>query len=323
MRLMEYVRARVAPAIITLFAVVLLNFLLFHAMPGNPFDLLLRDPRMPPEMRTKMEHAYGLDQPVEVQFLYYLQNIFSGNLGISLVYKVPVTALVSERLMNTLILVTPATILSIVIGTLIGTLAGWKRGGKFESAALLSSLFVYSLPAFWLGMVFIMFFAVTMGWFPTSGITSYGVQYNSVFAYLSDLSAHLFLPTLVLTLVLLGQYALIMRSSVVDVLGQDYILTAKAKGFNETKIIRNHVFKNALLPLVTLIGLNIGLIVGGAIQTETVFSYPGIGRLVFESIATRDYTVLEGAFIAISVSVIIANLITDLFYAYLDPRVRY
>lgn len=322
MGLMQYAGRRVAPAIITLFAVVLLNFLLFHAMPGNPFALLLRDPRMPPEMRQEMAHAYGLDAPLYVQFLLYIQNIFSGNFGISLVYKVPVTVLVSERLVNTLILVTPATILSIVIGTVIGTLAGWKRGGKFESGALLSSLFVYSLPAFWLGMVFIMFFAVMMGWFPTSGITSYGVQNEGLLPYLSDLGAHLFLPTVVLTLVLLGQYAIIMRSSVVDVLAQDYILTAKAKGFGETKIIRDHVFKNALLPLVTLIGLNIGLIVGGAIQTETVFSYPGIGRLIYESIATRDYTVLEGAFLAISVSVIVANLITDLFYAYLDPRVR-
>jgi len=323
MGLMQYAARRVVPAIITLFAVILLNFLLFHAMPGNPFDLLLRDPRMPPGMRTEMAHAYGLDAPLEVQFLYYIQNIFSGNLGISLVYKVPVTMLVSERLVNTLILVTPATILSIVIGTVVGTLAGWKRGGKFESGALLSSLFVYSLPAFWLGMVFIMFFAVMMGWFPASGITSYGMENVGLLAYLSDLGAHLFLPTIVLTLVLLGQYALIMRSSVVDVLAQDYILTAKAKGFKETKIIRDHVFKNALLPLVTLIGLNIGLIVGGAIQTETVFSYPGIGRLIYESIATRDYSVLEGAFLAISVSVIVANLVTDLFYAYLDPRVRH
>jgi len=320
---MQYAGRRVAPAIITLFAVILLNFLLFHAMPGNPFALLLRDPRMPPEMREKMAHAYGLDAPLYVQFFYYIQNIFSGNFGISLVYKVPVTVLVSERLVNTLILVTPATILSIVIGTVIGTLAGWKRGGKFESGALLSSLFVYSLPAFWLGMVFIMFFAVMMGWFPTSGIRSYGVGNEGLLPYLSDLGAHLVLPTIVLTLVLLGQYAIIMRSSVVDVLAQDYILTAKAKGFGETKIIRDHVFKNALLPLVTLIGLNIGLIVGGAIQTETVFSYPGIGRLIYESIATRDYTVLEGAFLAISVSVIVANLITDLFYAYLDPRVRH
>lgn len=323
MGLVQYALRRVIPALITFLAVIFLNFLLFHAMPGNPFALLLRDPRMPPEMRAKLAHAYGLDAPLQVQLLYYIQNVFSGNLGISLVYKVPVTVLVSERLVNTLILVTPATILSIVIGTAIGTLAGWKRGGKFESGALLSSMFVYSLPAFWLGMVFIMFFAVMMGWFPTSGITSYGMQYEGPLAYLSDLGAHLFLPTIVLTLVLLGQYAIIMRSSVVDVLAQDYILTAKAKGFEETKIIRDHVFKNALLPLVTLIGLNIGLIVGGAIQTETVFSYPGIGRLVFESLATCDYTVLEGAFLAISVSVIVANLITDLFYAYLDPRVRH
>jgi peptide/nickel transport system permease protein len=323
MGLRQYASRRVIPAIITFVAVIFLNFLLFHAMPGNPFALLLRDPRMPPEMREKLAHAFGLDAPLQVQFLYYVENIFSGNLGISLVYKVPVTTLVSERLLNTLILVTPATILSIVIGTVIGTLAGWKRGSKFESGALLSSLFVYSLPVFWLGMVFIMFFAVTLRWFPTSGIASYGVQYASILAYLSDLGAHLFLPTVVLTLVLLGQYALIMRSSVVDVLVQDYILTAKAKGFGDVKIIRDHVLKNALLPLVTLIGLNIGLIIGGAIQTETVFSYPGIGRLVFESIATRDYPVLEGAFLAISVSVILANLITDLFYAYLDPRVRY
>lgn len=323
MGLAQYAITRIVPAITTLFAVICLNFFIFHLMPGNPFAVLLRDPRMPPTMRAMMAHAYGLDAPLYIQFLDYLKAVFSGNLGVSLVYKVPVTVLVSERLMNTLLLVTPATILSIVIGTLIGIISGWRRGGKFERAALLSSLFVYSLPAFWLGMVFIMFFAVMMGWFPTSGITSYGVQFQNPQAYLSDLAAHLFLPTIVLTLVLLGQYALIMRSSVIDVLAQDYILTARAKGFRDTTIIQNHVFKNALLPLITLIGLNIGLIVGGAIQTETVFSYPGIGRLVFESIATRDYSVLEGAFLAISVSVIIANFTTDLLYAYLDPRVRH
>jgi len=321
--LREYLKRRLVPAVITLFVVMSINFLLFHAMPGNPFALLIRDPRMPPEMRAKLAHAYGLDLPLEIQYLLYFQNTFAGNLGLSLVYKVPVTALVSERLINTLVLVTPATLLSILIGTVIGLLSGWKRGGKVEISALLFSLLTYSLPVFWLGMIFIMFFAVTMRAFPTSGISTYGLTYPDFLSYLSDRAAHLFLPTAVLTLVLLGQYALIMRSSAVDVLSQDYILTAKAKGFSESRIIRTDVLRNALLPLITLIGLNFGLIVGGAIQTETVFSYPGIGRLVYESVVTRDYPVLEGAFLAISVSVIAANLITDLFYAYFDPRVRY
>ena len=323
MVLREYLQRRVVPALVTLFVVMTLNFLLFHAMPGNPFTLLIRDPRMPPEMRARLAHAYGLDAPLQLQYLLYFQNAFTGNLGISLVYKIPVTALVSERLINTLILVTPATILSIIIGTAIGLLSGWKRGGKREVSALLFSLVTYSLPVFWLGMIFIMFFAVTMRSFPTSGILTYGLTYPNFLSYLSDLAAHLVLPTSVLTLVLLGQYALIMRSSAVDVLSQDYVLTAKAKGFSESRIVRTTVLRNALLPLITLIGLNLGLIVAGAIQTETVFSYPGVGRLVYESVVTRDYPVLEGAFLAISVSVIVANLITDLLYAYFDPRVRY
>jgi peptide/nickel transport system permease protein len=322
MGLVRYSVQRIGPAIITLFFVISLNFFLFHAMPGNPFVLLLRDPRVPPEMREQIAHAYGLDVPVQFQFLNYFRNIFSGTLGFSLVYKIPVTTLVSERLMNTLILVAPATILSILIGTLIGIVSGWKRGGKLEVGSLMFSLITYSLPVFWLGMIFIIFFAVNLHMFPTSGILTYGVEKANLFSYLSDLGAHLFLPTSVLTLVLLGQYALIMRGSVADVLAQDYIVTARAKGFEERRIIRNDVLKNALLPLVTLIGLNLGLIVGGAIQTETVFSYPGVGRLVYESIVTRDYPVLEGAFLAISAGVILANLITDFLYVYLDPRVR-
>jgi peptide/nickel transport system permease protein len=322
MGLMRYALQRIGPAIITLIFVAALNFFLFHAMPGNPFTLLLRDPRVPPEMREQLAHAYGLDVPLHIQFLNYFGNIFSGTLGYSLVYKIPVAVLVSERLMNTLILVAPATILSIVIGTFIGVISGWKRGGRLEVSALMFSLITYSLPVFWLGMIFIIFFAVTLHLFPTSGILTYGMEHANFLSYLSDLGAHLFLPTTVLTLVLLGQYALIMRGSVADVLAQDYIVTARAKGFEERRIIRNDVLKNALLPLVTLIGLNLGLIVGGAIQTETVFSYPGVGRLVYESIVTRDYPVLEGAFLAISVGVIAANLITDLLYVYLDPRVR-
>ena len=224
------------------------------------------------------------------------------------------------RCVNTLWLVMPAQILAIVFGTLLGLIAAWRRGTPIDTTALIFSLVTWSLPTFFLGIV-LLFIGASLFDLPLAGKQTAGAQFDSLIDQLLDLGRHLLLPTLTLALVLLGEYMLVMRSSVLDVFSEDYILTAKAKGLSTYRIIRDHALRNAMLPLVTLIALTLGFTVAGAIQVETVFSWPGLGELTVKAVGQRDYPLLQGAFLVLAVSVVVANLLADVVYSWLDPRV--
>jgi peptide/nickel transport system permease protein len=258
--------------------------------------------------------------PLDTQFFIYIRNLLQGDLGISYKTNMPVARILAERLWNTVLLIGAGQILSIIVGMVFGIMAAWKARTSIDYGALITGLVAWSLPTFWLGII-LLFWGSNNG-FPIGGKSTPGISTYPFLYQLNDISKHIFLPTLTYTIVFMGVYMLVMRSSLLDVLAEDYILTAKAKGLSTFQILKDHALKNAMLPIVTIIAINLGFTVAGAIQIEAVFSWPGLGGAIFEAVESRDYPVLQGAFLLIAVSVIIANLIADLTYSYLDPRVR-
>ncbi|MEO2076306.1 MAG: ABC transporter permease [Bacillus sp. (in: firmicutes)] len=319
---LKYLIKKIANAIFTLFCVLIINYFLFRVMPGDPLAMMLRDPKASPESVEKMKHLFGLDQAWYVQFGLYVKQLLSGDLGMSFLFKQPVTELIAIKIVPTLLLVGVATLVSLIGGIFLGILAARKRGKKVDVMSLSFSLLTYSMPTFWVGVVLVALLSVHLTLFPTSGMTTAGMVFSSSMDAVVDVAHHLFLPALSLSLVLLGQYVLIMRNSLIDELTEDYVQTAKAKGFSEKYIVRKHAVPNAMLPMVTVISINLGFMIAGAIEIETVFSWPGIGRLMYEALLNRDYPLLQGIFLIISTCVIFANLIADVLYGYLDPRVK-
>ena len=315
-----YLLAKLLHALVTLSAILILNFALFRILPGDPVRTLL--PRgIPAEQVAATRARLGLDEPLfPNQFISYVSATATGDFGYSFQYRTPVTALLEQRIGPTVLLVGVASLLAVVIGILIGIAAGARAGGWFDSVTVGASLVLYALPVFWLGMIAIMIFG-PLG-FPINGMATPGFAPPDAIAQISDIAAHLFMPALVLALALIGQYALMMRSALVDVMAEDYIETARAKGLREEQVVVRHAVPNALLPTVTLIGINLGFIFTGAITLENVFGWPGLGSLIVSSVASRDYPVLQGAFLLIAVTVVLANLAADLVYGLLDPRVR-
>ncbi|MEM0270980.1 MAG: ABC transporter permease [Thermoprotei archaeon] len=318
----RYIAKRALTSIITFFAVLGLTFILFRLLPGNPVLLLFRNPLLTQQQIAQLSAQFGLNRPLYEQFFLFIVNVLKGNWGLSFYYRVPVTQVLFPALLNSIILILPSTILAIVIGVGLGVLSGWKRNSLTDMAVLSSSLVLYAIPTFWLGILFIML-AVRLGGIPVSGMLSIGVSFHSPLQYLGNLLRHLLLPMITLTLVTLGQFSIIMRTSVINELTEDYVVAAYAKGMGEGRLIRKHIVPNALLPTVSVIAISIGTVVAGAVLTETVFSWPGVGTLIYDSIARRDYPVLQGAFLIVALSVIVSNFIADLVYAYLDPRVKY
>jgi peptide/nickel transport system permease protein len=324
----------------TILFVIILNFFLFRVLPGDPVKAGTHDPRFKKENQEAMRVRFGLDKPVincfetlnpiktgecwinpfETQFFLYIRNLTQGDLGISYHTNGPVSEILMQRLWNTLLLIGAGQILSILLGIILGLFAALKARTAIDYSALITGLVAWSLPTFWLGII-LLFWGSGQG-FPiggriTPGISSYPLSYQ-----IADIARHMALPTLTYTIVYMGEYLLIMRSSLMDVLSEDYILTAKAKGLSTFQIMKDHALKNAMLPIVTIIAINLGFTVAGAIQIESVFSWPGLGGAVYEALERRDYPLLQGVFLLIAVSVVIANLIADLTYSYLDPRVQ-
>ena len=326
-----YVLRKVGWALVTVLVVITFNFLLFRVLPGDPAKAGGKDPRLNPATAAALTERFGLDKqvfldldggnPLDTQYFAYLGALARGDLGESYVFRDRnVVDLLGGALVNTLWLVLPSQAMSIVLGVMLGLVAAWKRRTGVDVAALAFSLFMWSLPTFFLGIILLF---VGANWFdlPTSGRVTIGGVAGAWWDNLWDIGRHLLLPTLTLTLVLLGEYMLIMRSSVLEVFSEDYILTARAKGLSTYRIIRDHALRNAMLPLVTLIALNLAFTVSGAIQVEAVFSWPGLGSLTVDAVDQRDYPVLQGAFLLIAVAVVLANLLADLVYGWLDPRV--
>jgi peptide/nickel transport system permease protein len=321
----RYVGAKVLGALGSLFFVLVVNFFLFRVLPGDPARTLGRGRFRTAEQLAEFKRTYGLDQSLPEQFLTFLKNTFTGELGVSLRYRVPVADLIADRFWPTLLLVGTSTLLATVIGVYLGILSGWNRGKPVDKIATGSALTLYSMPEWFLGLLLIAGLAVGIGpvagIFPTGGLHSIDVA-PGTWEYAVDTMWHLTLPVITLTLAYLADYSLIMRSSLLDELGEDYLVTARAKGLRDVEVRRKHAVRNALLPTTTIVALNIGFVVSGAITIETVFSIPGLGLLASEALTLPDYWVLQGAFLVASGAVILANLVANLLYGLLDPRVR-
>ncbi len=318
----QYILKKMLQSLLTIFFVIIFNYFLFRIMPGDPLAMIMRNPRASAEAIERTKELFGLGQPWYMQFFIYLQNLFQGDLGLSFIYKQPVTTVIWDKILPTVLMVGLAQLIAIFVGILLGVIAGWKRGTKIDVVALGFSLVTYSMPTFWLGIILISIFSIGLRWFPTSGMLTPGRSFVSTWVMIQDAAKHLVLPVLTLSLVLIGEYALTMRNTLLDVFTEDYITTVKAKGFDNNYIIKRHAVPNAMLPMITLIAINMGLVIGGTIQVETIFSWPGLGRLMYEALNGRDYPLLQGIFLLITISVILANLIADVTYSYLDPRVK-
>lgn len=318
-----YLLRKLGMSLLTILIVFIINFMLFRVLPGDPVRSVIgRGIRISPEVQQALREQFGLDKPVfPDQLLDAFGQWSRGNLGYSWSLRRPVSEVLMSKLWNTVLLIGLGQILAILLGVFLGLMAGWKRRTPIDIAALTFSLIAWAIPTFWLGIILL---AAGSTWFglPTAGIVSPENTGKPLHTVLPDLARHLFLPTLTLTILYLGEYMLIMRSSILEVLSEDYILTAKAKGMSNWQVLWRHALRNAMLPIVTLIALNLGFTVSGAIYIETVFSYDGLGKLFQTALLKQDYPLLQGAFILLAVSVIIANMAADLLYVVLDPRVK-
>jgi len=320
----RYLARQLAQALFTVAMIVLLNFLLFRMMPGSPDRVNPRNPNVTAEERLAAKARWGLDKPlIPDQLLAFVGSTLQGDLGNSMKFQgQSVTRVIGDRFGPTVLLIGLAELIAIALGLGLGAYTGWRRGGLVDRVGNGLSLLFYSMPYFVIGMPMIMIFAAGLGWFPTSGMLEAGAQYESGFDFLVDLGRHLVLPLSTISLGLIGGYSILMRSSVTETRAEDYIATARAKGLTDGRILRSHAIPNALLPAVTLIAINLGYVVGGAITAEIVFNWPGLGTLTVDALQARDYPVLQGIFLFLGVSVVAANFLADVVYGYLDPRVR-
>lgn len=323
----RYIVGKVLQAALTLAFVMVFNFFLFRIIPGDPAALLLRGTSaFNPENVAEVRAELGLDEPLPQQFLTYITDMATLNFGESFYLRgAPVSEVIADRIWPTVLLLGTSAIASAAIGLIIGIHAGWRHGSRFDVGSLSFTLFVYAMPEFWFGILVLMAFAGGVGpfpaIFPTGGYETPGADLTG-WAHVADVLNHMFLPFMVLTVSYLGEYALIMRNSLIDVMNDDFVQTARAKGIREKQVLWGHVVPNALLPTITLTLLSLGFIFGGAITIEYVFSWPGLGLLTVQAIDTKDFALLQGLFLLFSAAVIFANLIADIGYSYLDPRVR-
>jgi peptide/nickel transport system permease protein len=323
----KYVITKILQAFLTLVFILAFNFFLFRVMPGNPAALLLRgSSAYNPDNVAQVTADLGLDKPLPQQFVTYLGDMATLNFGDSFFLQgQPVIEVIGNGLWPTMLLVGTSTVASALIGLAIGIRGGWRRGSTFDVGSLGVTLVLYSMPEFWFGMLVLMAFAGGVGpfpaLFPVNGYSSIGQDYTGL-QHVADVLNHMVLPWVVLTLVYLGEYSLIMRSSLLDVLGDHFIHTARAKGLLEKQVLWRHAVPNAMLPTFTVVVLSLGFIFQGAITVEFVFGWPGLGWLTVQAVDNKDFALLQGLFFLFSVGVLIANLAADLTYAYIDPRVR-
>jgi peptide/nickel transport system permease protein len=317
----RWLLSKSAAAMLTLIFVIIFNFFLFRVM-GDPTTQLARLPNSSPEEIEKLRADYGIDKPLLGQFADYMGDTATLDFGISQRSREPVWDEIKRALPWTLLLVGTGTVLATLIGAWLGVIAATRRGTKTDDGLLGFSLFTYAAPEYWIGIILILVFAVEIPILPAGQQVTPGVEFSSWISEALDVVEHMILPVTAMTLMLLGQYFLIMRSSMVDVMTEDFITVKRATGLSRERVIRRHAVPNALLPLVTVAAIYFGLVVGGAITIETVFSWPGLGELSFNAINDKDFPVLQGTFVVFSVGVILANLAADILYFFLDPRVQ-
>lgn len=318
MGLASYLLRRAIVAVLLIFLVATINFAIVHLTPGGPGSVFLNNPHISAAGKKIILAQFGLEKPLYEQYGIYIEGMFTGNLGTSYFYNEPAFHVIAQRIPATLILMVPSLLLTIAIGILFGVV-GARRPFSFTDRFLSSlSFFFYAMPAFWLGFVLLTFFVLFLHVLPASGMSSINGG-GSVL----DILTHLLLPMVSLTLVNIANFSLLMRSSLMEVMDQNYIVTAKGKGLSERLIFFRHAMRNALLPTVTMTGLFVGFLLTGAILTESVFSWPGLGLLTFQSILVRDYPIILSLFFIFSVMIIVANLATDVVYGFLDPRISF
>lgn len=320
----EYVGKRTFHGIVTIIMAVTLNFILFRIMPGDPTRAVSGDPRVDTATRLALIAKFGLDRPLFEQFILYVYNLLRGELGISFVQigRPVIDIILGRKMINTIILMGSSIFIAFSLGIIIGVYAAWRRGTKTDISFIVISLATYSMPVFWFGMLLLIIFSYYINIFPIAGTITPGVLHPNFFEYAKDYLHHLIAPMITLGVSFFGGYFLFMRDTILDVFTEDYMLTARAKGLSNRKILFKHAMRNALLPMVSLMGVHITFLISGATMTETVFSWDGLGRLIYDSVRNNDYPVLQGIFLFMAVLVVIANIIADIVNAYLDPRIK-
>jgi peptide/nickel transport system permease protein len=316
-----FVPRKIVGSILTLIFVLIFNFFLFRVVQTDPVATLFRGRNIPAERLAELRREFGIDKPLPEQFVLYLRETAQLNMGLSYQSRQPVWEDIKSKIPATVLLVGSSAVLSALIGTIGGIAAAWRRGTKGDYAITGSTMILYSMPDFWLGMLLLVGGGVVLGWFPVAGMVGVGSTRTGLPAIL-DMAHHLVLPCLTLTLAYLGEYAIVARSSLLDVMGEDYLTVARAKGLRDIQVRNRHALPNALLPVVTLSAINLGFVLSGAIAVETLFSWPGLGKATADAIRGPDLPMLQGLFLVFSAAVILFNLIADLTYAWLDPRVR-
>jgi len=319
---MKAIAARIGQAVGLILAVIVLNFILIRIAPGDAATAIAgsqsaSDPELIAELRTE----YGLDRPFHVQLGTYITDVLQGDLGTSIWFDEPVSSLLLDRVGPTILLSAAALSFAVIMGVTLGTIAARKPDSLLSHIVTVVALVGYAMPAFWTGLLLLMFIGVKVSFFPVSGMHDVSFDGNW-FESILDIGQHLILPALTLGIIYLAQYSRLSRASMLEVLESDYIRTARAKGLSERSVVFKHGLRNGVLPVVTILGLQFGAVLSGAILVESVFAWPGLGRLAFEAVTRRDTPVLLGVLLLVSVSVILANLATDLFYRIIDPRIR-
>jgi peptide/nickel transport system permease protein len=318
----RYVLGRFFQAFPLLLGVVTIVFVLIHLAPGDPVLALVGDFPAPEEYVRKVREEFGLDRPLIEQYVRYVGNLARGEFGYSFVQRRPVLQVIGERAAATGLLTGTALVVATLLGVGLGLIAARRPSTVLDATVSGAAVVGFSVPVFWVGQLLILLFAVTLGWLPAQGMVSLRVGPTGWDRVL-DVASHLVLPATALALRLVAMTTRLTRASLLEVLGQEFIRTAEAKGAGPRRVLGRHALPNALLPLVTFVGYNLGFLLAGSALIETVFGWPGVGRLLYDSVFTRDYPVLLGIFLMVSLSVVLANLLTDLLYAYLDPRIRH
>lgn len=308
--------------VVVILVIATFNFVLVRAAPGDPAQVMAgqsggADAKLLDDLRKE----YGLNEPYRVQLVQHLRRVLTLDLGYSYQQRRPVLQLIIERLPATLLLAVTAFLLALIVGTTLGALAGLARGSALDTLFTVLSLLLYAMPVFWLGLMLVLVFSVWLEWLPPFGFATINTQFGPLERVL-DIGKHLIMPACSLGAIYLAIYARLMRASIIEVAHQDFVKTARAKGLTGTRIVFGHMLRNALVPVVTVAGMQAGALIGGAVVVETVFAWPGLGRLTFDALLQRDYPVLLGIFLILSVVVILFNIATDLLYRLIDPRMR-
>ncbi|OUM90081.1 ABC transporter permease [Caldibacillus debilis] len=311
----KYILKRLFDLVPTLFAVAIITFIITRIIPGDPASVML-GPQASVEDVKELREELGLNDPLHVQFFHYMKDLLTGDLGVSLTYNEPVIGLILERFPNTLILSFSALLIAILIGVPAGIIAAYKQNSLIDYAVMLVSLIGVSMPIFWLGVMLVLYFSVHLGWLPATGM---GSPEDGMLSFLK----YLILPSITLATIPMANFARITRSSMLEVISQEYIKTARAKGLSEFLVVCKHAFKNALTPILTVLGMQISMMLGGAVLTETVYSWPGMGRLIVDAIEKRDFVVVQGTVLFIAVIFILVNLLVDILYKVVNPKINY